>query len=86
MDTFDSAVISAFLKKQCQLFPEDVATTEEEAEFFLEDVCAIVCDDDKDAIEYMKDNLDVSGMSDSEILSCEEVFSVGDGRYLIVDG
>ena len=86
MEGFDQAVINAFLKNQRQLFPEDVAATEEEAEFFLEDVCAIVCDDRTEALEYMKDNLDVSEMSDDEILGCEEVFVVGDGRYLIVEG
>jgi hypothetical protein len=34
----------------------------------------------------MMDNLDVSGMSEEEIFSCEEVFPIEDGRYLIVEG
>ena len=63
-----------------------VAETEEEALYFLEDVCAVVCDSQKDAINYMKDMLDVYGMSKEEILSAEEVFALPDGRYLIVEG
>ncbi|MBQ1597607.1 MAG: glyoxalase [Lachnospiraceae bacterium] len=86
MDTYDSAVIAAFLEQQEKLFSEPVAESEEEAECFLEDVCAVVCRDRKEAIEYMKDNLDTTGMSEEEILSCEEVFGVEDGRYLIVEG
>ncbi|MBQ5430364.1 MAG: glyoxalase [Lachnospiraceae bacterium] len=86
MDTYDSAVIAAFLEQQNKLFSEPVADSEEEAEYFLEDVCAIVCKDKKEAIEYMVENLDTAGMSEEEILSCEEVFPVEDGRYLIVEG
>ena len=33
---FDDAVLQCFLKKQSQLFPEDVAETLEEADSFLE--------------------------------------------------
>ena len=40
----------------------------------------------KDALSYMKDNLDCEGMSDAEILDSAEVFDLGDGRYLIVEG
>ncbi len=86
MDLYDDAVIKAFIKDQRQLFPEDVAADEEEALYFLEDVCAVVCDNKDDAINYLEENLDVSGMSQEEILACEEVFEVGDGRYLIVEG
>ena len=86
MDMFDEAVLTAFLKKQKKLFPENVAETQEEASFFLEDVCAVVCNDEEETLEYLKENLDVTGMTDEQILACEEVFSVGDGRYLIVEG
>lgn len=83
---YDDLCVETFLKNQLQLFPEIVAETEEEALYFLEDVCAVVCDSKKDALHYMKDMLDVSGMSNEEILSSEEVFSLPDGRYLIVEG
>jgi hypothetical protein len=83
---YDDMCVQTFLEKQLQLFPEIVAETEEEALYFLEDVCAVVCDSQKDAINYMKDMLDVHGMSKEEILSAEEVFALPDGRYLIVEG
>ena len=86
MDLYDEAVVKAFLENQRQLFPEDVAGNDEEAVFFLEDVCAVVCADEDEAIDYLEENLDVSGMSRDELLACEEVFAVGDGRYLIVEG
>ena len=37
-------------------------------------------------IEYLEDAMDITGMSEEEILSSEEVFAIGDGRYLIVEG
>ncbi len=83
---YDDLCVQTFLENQLQLFPEVVAETEEEALYFLEDVCAVVCDSEKDAINYMKDMLDVYGMSKDEILSAEEVFALPDGRYLIVEG
>ena len=37
MGEYDDKVLSCFLEKQGQLFPENVADTMEEAEAFLED-------------------------------------------------
>ena len=53
---------------------------------FLEDVCAVVCKNKKEVIEYLEDAMDITGMTEEEILSSEEVFDIGDGRYLIVEG
>ena len=83
---YDKKTIGAFLDNQLKLFPEKVADTEEEAAEFLEDVCAVVCKNKKEVIEYLEDEMDVTGMSEDEILSSEEVFAIGDGRYLIVEG
>lgn len=83
---YDEILVKTFLDKQLQLFPEPVAETEEEAQYFLEDVCAVICDDRSDVIAYMKDELDVTGLSDDEILELMEVFAAPDGRYLIVEG
>ena len=83
---YDKKVIEVFLKNQLQLFPEKVAEDEQEAAEFLEDVCAIVCKNKKEVIEYLEDAMDITGMSEEEILSSEEVFAIGDGRYLIVEG
>lgn len=83
---YDKKVLSAFLRNQEQLFPERVAETEEEAEEFLDDVCAVVCSNEKEVRRLLGDEMDISGMNSEELLSCEEVFPVGDGRYLIVEG
>ncbi len=83
---YDKKVISVFLNNQLQLFPEKVAEDEQEAAEFLEDVCAVVCKNKKEVIEYLEDAMDVSGMTEQEMLSAEEVFDIGDGRYLIVEG
>ena len=83
---FDKKTIEVFLNNQLQLFPEKVAEDEQEAADFLEDVCATVCKNKKEAIAYLEDAMDITGMSEEEILSAEEVFAIGDGRYLIVEG
>ena len=83
---YDDIIVQTFLKKQLKLLPELVAETEEEAQYFLEDVCAIVCDDKNDVIEYVRDEMDASDLSDEQILDLEEVFKIPDGRYLIVEG
>ena len=83
---FDKKIIEAFLANQLQLFPAKVVETEEEAAEFLEDVCATVCKNKKEVIEYLEDAMDITGMTEEEILSSEEVFDIGDGRYLIVEG
>lgn len=83
---YDDACINAFLKDQLKLFPEKVADNTEEANDFLEDLDAVICANAKEVKEYMLDNLDAYGMTDEEILSAEEVFDIGDGRYLIVEG
>ena len=83
---YDKACLNCFLKHQLQLFPENVAETLEEAEEFLEDCMAVVCKNKKEVKkDFEESGADISGMSEEEILSAEEVFVVGDGRYLIVE-
>jgi hypothetical protein len=83
---YDKIIVETFLEKQLQLFPEEVATSYEEAVEFLDDVCAVVCKNKKEAIAYLEDGMDITGMTEDEVLSSEEVFSIKDGRYLIVEG
>jgi len=83
---YDKLVVETFLEKQLQLFPEPVADSYEEAAEFLEDVCAVVCKNKKEVLEYLEDEMDTAGMSESQILSAEEVFALSDGRYLVVEG
>ena len=82
--TYDERVLRCFLEKQGQLFPEPVADTEEEAAFFLEDVMAVVVGSAKEVADYFEEEgIDTEG---EDILEAAEVFAVGDGRYLIVEG
>lgn len=87
MHEYDDAVLACFLKNQKQLFPEDVAESLEEAEAFLEDCMAIVVGSVKEVWEYFdEEGVDMDGADEEEILRASEVFDIGDGRYLIVEG
>lgn len=83
---YDKVCLETFLEKQGQLFEEPVAETLQEAEEFLEDSVAVVKKDMKEVKKYFKDNMDITGMSDEEILEASEVFRLPDGRFLIVEG
>ena len=88
MHEFDDAVLQCFLNNQGQLFPEDnVVSNLEEAEEFLEESLAIVVNSIDEVWEFFEDEgLDVEGLQGDEILEADEVFDIGDGRYLIVEG
>ncbi|MBR1702387.1 MAG: glyoxalase [Lachnospiraceae bacterium] len=87
MREFDDAVLECFLENQEQLFPEPVAETLDEADEFLQDCMAVVVDSVSEIMEYFdEEGIDMEGATDDEILDADEVFDVGDGRYLIVEG
>lgn len=87
MQIYDDMVLDTFLEKQGQLFSGSVAETREEAEEFLEDCMAAIVDSAKEVLEYFdEEGIDVEGVGESEILNASEVFAIGDGRYLIVEG
>lgn len=84
---FDEKVLNCFLKNQTKLYPEPVAETLEEADEFLCECMAIVVGNVKEVWDYFDDaGVDLSGMKLEEIAQADEVFAVGDGRYLIVEG
>ena len=84
---FDEKVLQCFLENQSQLYPEPVAETLEEAETFLEDCMAVVVDSVREVWEFFEEEgVDMEGADEEEILEAQEVFAVGDGRYLIVEG
>ena len=83
---YDEEVLAAFLEQQGKLFDEPVAQTPEGAEAFLEDCCAVVCQNEQEVIEYLEEEMDLSEIPREEILLLEEVFDIGDGRYLVVEG
>lgn len=83
---YDKEVLQAFLEKQLQLFPEKVAETEEEAADFLDECMAVVVNSVKEVWEYFDEaGLDVEEYDKESILEAEEVFEIGDGRYLILE-
>lgn len=86
MHEYDDDVLECFLENQLQLFPEKVADTLEEAEDFLEECMAVVVDSVEEVIAYFEEEgIDTEGAMDDEILEADEVFDIGDGRYLIVE-
>ena len=88
MQGYDDAVLNCFLKRQGRVFPEeDVASSLEEAEAFLEECMAVVVDSAEEVQEYFEEEgIDMDGADLEELLEADEVFEVGDGRYLIVEG
>ena len=86
MSTFSEQDLQLFLDRQLQLFPEPVAETLEEAEYFLEDCMAVVCAGEKEVRRYFEDEgVDLCDMSTEELLEQPEVFALSGGRYLIVE-
>ena len=84
---FDEKVLQCFLEKQSQLYPEPVAETQEEAENFLEECLAVVVNSVKEVWEFFEEEgVDLEGADEEGILDADEVFDVGDVRYLIVEG
>ena len=83
---YDKTVLNAFLEKQLELYPEEVASTPEEAMEFLADTCAGVAESPEEVIEYLEEvGVDTDGMSMEELLDMPEIMEVGDGRYLILE-
>ena len=61
---YDEVCLNYFLEHQSQLFDENVADSLEEAEAFLEDCMAVICDNIKEVKQFLDESgADVSGMS-----------------------
>ena len=61
--------------------------TNGEAENFLEECFAVVVNSVEEIWEYFEEEgVDMDGAEGDEILEADEVFDIGDGRYLIVEG
>ncbi len=87
MYEYDEECLKTFLQKQLQLFDEPVADSYESAEAFLEDCMAVVVENINEVREFLEEEgMDVDGMSNEELEEASEVFSLADGRYLIVEG
>ncbi len=87
MYEYDDECLDVFLQDQGKLFDESVAETREEAENFLEDCMAVVVNGIEEVREFFEDEgMDIEGMNDEDLEEASEVFPIGDGRYLIVEG
>ncbi|MDE6406319.1 MAG: glyoxalase, partial [Lachnospiraceae bacterium] len=63
-----------------------VAETYEEAENFLEECMAVVVDSVRDVcLFFEEEGVDMEGADEEGILEADEVFEIGDGRYLIIE-
>lgn len=86
MGEYDNKVLDCFLKNQLKLVPEIVAETREEAADFLEMCFAVVVKSKKEVWDYFdEEGLDVDEYTKENIVEADEVFDIGDGRYLIVE-
>ena len=84
MEKKEKKVLDCFIANQLQLFPEKVAETHEEADEFLEMMFAVVVKGKRAVRKYFEETgVDMTG---EDIMQASEVFDVGDGRYLIVEG
>lgn len=83
---YSKEVLDVFLANQLKLFPEKVADDYEEADEFLDMVCATVVNNKKELKDYLSDNMDISDFSDDTLDQIEEVFTLSNGKYLIVEG
>lgn len=87
MDKYIDECAKVFLRDQKQLFDEPVAYDLEEAKEFLEDCMAVYCKDIKELREVMDDEgMDVSDLSNDELLEQLEVFKLDNGGYFFVEG
>ncbi len=86
MNGYDELCLEYFLDNQSQLFDERVAENLDDAQEFLEDCMAVVCKNIKEVRAYFEEEgADVSYMDDDELEEASEVFSLPDGRFLVVE-
>ncbi|MCI9525337.1 MAG: glyoxalase [Lachnospiraceae bacterium] len=86
MNGYDELCLEYFLENQSQLFDERVAENLDDAQEFLEDCMAVVCRNIKEVRAYFEEEgADISYMDDEELEEASEVFSLPDGRFLVVE-
>lgn len=86
MNEYDELCLEYFLDHQSQLFDERVAENLDDAQEFLEDCMAVICKNIKEVRAYFEEEgADISYMDDDELEEASEVFSLPDGRFLVVE-
>ena len=87
MDNYSEECLEVFLKNQMQLFDEPVADNLVEAEAFLEDCFAVVLSSPREVLEYLEEGgVDITGMTEEEVVEASEVFVLPSGKFLVVEG
>jgi len=85
MDIYSEECLEVFLENQMQLFDQAVVENLEEAEAFLEDCFAVVLGSPKEILEYFEESgVDVTEMTEDEVLEASEVFVLPSGEFLVV--
>lgn len=86
MEGYEQECAEVFLKEQCKLLPEPVASTLEEALEFLEDCFAVVLESAEEIRAYWEEEgVDMEALSDEELLEQPEIFELPSGKYLVVE-
>lgn len=87
MNQYDKECVKYFFEHQSQLFGKNILEDMEEAQEFLEDCMAAVCKNIKEVRAYFEEEgADIAEMSNEELEEASEVFSLPDGRFLVVEG
>lgn len=87
MNQYDDICVTYFLEHQSQLFGKNVMEDKEEAQEFLEDCMAVICKNVKEVRTYFEEQgADIAGMNNEDLKEASEVFTLPDGRFLVVEG
>lgn len=87
MNQYDNECVKYFFEHQAKLFGKDILEDMEEAADFLEDCMAVICKNMKEVRAYFEEEgADIAEMSNEELKEASEVFSLPDGRFLVVEG
>ena len=87
MNQYDKTCITYFFEQQSQLFGKNILEDIEEAEEFLEDCMAVVCKNLKEVRAFFEEEgADIAEMNNEELKDAAEVFTLPDGRFLVVEG
>lgn len=87
MNQYDNVCVTYFFEHQSQLFGKNILEDSEEALEFLEDCMAVVCKNMKEVRAYFEEvGADIAEMNNEELKEASEVFSLPDGRFLVVEG
>ncbi|MGN0170015.1 MAG: glyoxalase [Lachnospiraceae bacterium] len=87
MFEYEQECLEVFLDRQEQLLGRKEIESLEDADAFLADCMAVVCENIDQVREYFEEaGMDSYGMEEEELMSQSEVFPLSGGRFLVVEG